>query len=49
MTITNTAGETPKDVARRFAQLAAIKLLGGDKGRVPERESSIMLTIMCET
>ncbi|ELU06087.1 hypothetical protein CAPTEDRAFT_176081 [Capitella teleta] len=30
MTITNVAGESPKDVARRFAQLAAVKLLGGD-------------------
>uniref|UniRef100_A0A8C5LYY4 Ankyrin repeat domain 42 n=1 Tax=Leptobrachium leishanense TaxID=445787 RepID=A0A8C5LYY4_9ANUR len=28
--ITNEAGETPKDVARRFAQLAAVKLLGGN-------------------
>lgn len=32
MTITNNAGETPKDVARRFAQLAVIKLLGGEDG-----------------
>ena len=32
MTITNNAGERPKDVAQRFAQLAAVKLLGGDKG-----------------
>ena len=29
MNITNTAGETARDVARRFAQLAAVKLLGG--------------------
>ncbi|XP_059144476.1 ankyrin repeat domain-containing protein 42-like [Physella acuta] len=29
MTITNQAGETPCDVARRFAQLACAKLLGG--------------------
>lgn len=29
MNITNTAGETPRDVARRFSQLAAVKLLGG--------------------
>ncbi|XP_075448700.1 ankyrin repeat domain-containing protein 42 isoform X2 [Ascaphus truei] len=28
--ITNEAGETPKDVAKRFAQLAAVKLLGGN-------------------
>lgn len=28
--IQNSAGETPRDVARRFAQLAAIKVLGGD-------------------
>lgn len=27
--ITNEAGETPLDVAKRFAQLAAVKLLGG--------------------
>ena len=32
LTITNQAGETPKDVARRFAQLAVVKLLGGDEG-----------------
>ncbi|XP_067670309.1 ankyrin repeat domain-containing protein 42-like [Haliotis asinina] len=30
MAIMNQAGETPKDVARRFSQLACIKLLGGD-------------------
>ncbi|XP_005108190.1 ankyrin repeat domain-containing protein 42 isoform X2 [Aplysia californica] len=29
MNITNQAGETPRDVARRFAQLASVKLLGG--------------------
>ncbi|KAK3801224.1 hypothetical protein RRG08_010447 [Elysia crispata] len=29
MNITNQAGETPRDVARRFAQLACVKLLGG--------------------
>nr|XP_033803600.1 ankyrin repeat domain-containing protein 42 isoform X2 [Geotrypetes seraphini] len=29
--ITNEAGETPKDVAKRFAQLAAVKLLGGSE------------------
>eukprot|EP00079_Xenopus_tropicalis_P015070 XP_004912248.1 PREDICTED: ankyrin repeat domain-containing protein 42 isoform X2 [Xenopus tropicalis] len=28
--ITNEAGETPKDVAKRFAKLAAVKLLGGN-------------------
>ena len=32
MTITNSAGESPRDIARRFAQLAAVKLLGGDNG-----------------
>ena len=32
MSIANNAGETPRDVARRFAQLAAIKLLGGGEG-----------------
>ena len=33
LTITNNAGETPKDVARRFAQLAAVRLLTIDKGK----------------
>jgi len=33
MTITNQAGETPRDVARRFSQLACVKLLGGDPGK----------------
>ncbi|XP_064615076.1 ankyrin repeat domain-containing protein 42-like [Liolophura sinensis] len=28
--LTNNLGETPKDVARRFAQLACVKILGGD-------------------
>lgn len=32
MTIQNQAGETPRDVARRFSQLACVKLLGGDPG-----------------
>ncbi|MBN3308856.1 ANR42 protein, partial [Amia calva] len=34
--ITNDAGETPKDIAKRFAQLAAVKLLGGGG---PEEDS----------
>lgn len=29
MNITNQAGETPRDLANRFAQLACVKLLGG--------------------
>lgn len=29
LTINNSAGETPKDVAARFAQLAAVKMLKG--------------------
>ena len=29
MTVNNNAGETPKDVAARFAQLAAVKMLKG--------------------
>lgn len=33
MEIANTAGETPRDIARRFAQLACVKLLGGDPGK----------------
>ena len=32
MTITNTAGETPKDVARRFGSLGVLQVLGGDQG-----------------
>uniref|UniRef100_A0A1I8H5C3 ANK_REP_REGION domain-containing protein n=1 Tax=Macrostomum lignano TaxID=282301 RepID=A0A1I8H5C3_9PLAT len=32
--IQNHAGETPKDVARRFAQLAAVKVLGGTQAEV---------------
>lgn len=31
--LTNDLGETPKDVARRFAQLACVKILGGDSGQ----------------
>lgn len=30
--IRNSSGETPCDVAKRFAQLACVKLLGGDDG-----------------
>jgi ankyrin repeat domain-containing protein 42 len=30
MDLTTQNGETPKDVARRFSQLACLKLLGGD-------------------
>ena len=30
MSITNQAGETPRDVARRFSKLACVKLLGRD-------------------
>ena len=32
MTIVNSAGETPKDVARRFGRLACVSILGGDTG-----------------
>ncbi|KAL3846546.1 hypothetical protein ACJMK2_017525 [Sinanodonta woodiana] len=39
MQITNQAGEAPRDVARRFAQLACVKLLGGD----PEEETSVVV------
>ncbi|XP_056417354.1 ankyrin repeat domain-containing protein 42 [Hyla sarda] len=38
--ITNEAGETPKDVAKRFAQLAAVKLLGGRSDEESEEEIS---------
>ena len=31
--ISNAAGETPRDIARRFAHLACVKLLGGDPGQ----------------
>ena len=33
VTIVNSAGETPKDVARRFGRLACVSILGGDSGR----------------
>ncbi|KAJ8309897.1 hypothetical protein KUTeg_011762 [Tegillarca granosa] len=39
MTITNQAGETARDVARRFANLACVKLLGGE----PEEETSVVI------
>ncbi|XP_074657659.1 ankyrin repeat domain-containing protein 42-like [Tubulanus polymorphus] len=39
MGITNQAGESPKDIARRFAQLAAAKLLGGDDDDSEEEDS----------
>ncbi|CAB4033781.1 ankyrin repeat domain-containing 42-like [Paramuricea clavata] len=32
LSIVNSAGETPKDVARRFGRLACVNLLGGDTG-----------------
>ncbi|XP_046852859.1 ankyrin repeat domain-containing protein 42-like isoform X2 [Xenia sp. Carnegie-2017] len=32
LSIVNAAGETPKDVARRFGRLACINILGGDTG-----------------
>ncbi|KAM3936443.1 ankyrin repeat domain-containing protein 42 [Leptodactylus fuscus] len=36
--ITNEAGETPKDVAKRFAQISAVKLLGGGAYEDSEEE-----------
>ena len=30
MKLVNSSGETPKDVAARFAQLACVKILGGE-------------------
>lgn len=33
MTIANKAGEIPRDIARRFAQLACVKMLGGEPGK----------------
>jgi len=32
LSITNYASETPKDVARRFARLAAVRLLDDSRG-----------------
>ena len=32
MRIVNSAGETPKDVARRFGRLGCVAILGGDSG-----------------
>lgn len=40
LNITNTAGETARDVARRFSQLAAVKLLGGNG---PEEAEELVL------
>lgn len=37
--IANAAGETPRDIARRFAKLACVKLLGGD----PEEDTSVVV------
>lgn len=37
--IANAAGETPRDIARRFAQLACVKVLGGD----PEEDTSVVV------
>ena len=34
MDLTTQSGETPKDVARRFAQLACLKILGGDADKL---------------
>ena len=34
MDLTNQSGETPKDVARRFGQLACLKLLGGGAEKI---------------
>ncbi|KAG8453080.1 hypothetical protein GDO86_004770 [Hymenochirus boettgeri] len=36
--ITNEAGETPKDIAKRFAQLAAVNILGGNEEEVDSDE-----------
>ncbi|KAL5005053.1 hypothetical protein ScPMuIL_018509 [Solemya velum] len=36
--IANQSGETPRDIARRFGQLACVKLLGGD----PEEDTEIV-------
>jgi ankyrin repeat domain-containing protein 42 len=33
MSIVNQAGETPRDVARRFARLAAVRLLASGQGQ----------------
>ena len=34
MDLATQSGETPKDVARRFAQLACLKILGGDADKL---------------
>ena len=34
ITIRNQAGETPKDVAKRYAQMGAVELLGGEIGKL---------------
>lgn len=40
MSITNQAGETPRDVARRFSKLACVKLLGRDPYLRGEQEEA---------
>lgn len=40
MSITNQAGETPRDVARRFSKLACVKLLGRDPYLRGEQEDA---------
>jgi hypothetical protein len=42
MELTTQSGETPKDVARRFSQLACLKILGGgaDKSETSQRRSN---------
>jgi ankyrin repeat domain-containing protein 42 len=40
MDLTTQSGETPKDVARRFSQLACLKLLGGGTEKIESSASS---------
>ena len=46
VSIVNSAGETPKDVARRFGRLACVNLLGGDTG---SRQLSLCQLLSCRS
>ena len=50
MRIVNSAGETPKDVARRFGRLGCVAILGGDSGEysiTSQRKNTAEPTCTC--
>lgn len=42
MDLTTQSGETPKDVARRFSQLACLKILGGDADKTESNAQRLL-------